>query len=382
MMIIILFFIGVKNTGTAVGQSKDNSPGYTVACYYYPNYHTGSPNNVKKYGEKWSEWEEVKKAKPFFPGHQQPLVPLLGYTNEADPKVMEQKIALAAKYGIDAFIFDWYYWENGPNLQEALEQGYLKAKNVEQVKFAIMWANADLTPQTFDKMTDYIIEKYFKHPAYWKIDGCPYFSIYDLSLFHKGCGTAEATKEALDKFRMKVKKAGFPDLHFNIVLNGLPVKPGTTLGYNTAGFPVFLNANSITEYSWVQNIPPNTFPVTPYSAVADEYFNQFCPAVSAQFSILHYPHVTMGWDPSPRCGEAKLGKNKPYPCTSIIQGNTPAAFGNALLQIKKKIEDRPSSKRIFTINCWNEWTEGSHLEPDTRYKYQYLEQIRSVFGRK
>lgn len=376
MMIIILFFY----TGSAVAQVKDKSPGYTVACYYYPNYHTGSPSNARTYGAKWSEWEEVKKAKPFFKGHQQPLVPLLGYTNEADPKVMEKKISLAASYGIDAFIFDWYYYETGPNLEEALEQGYMKAKNVNDVKFAIMWTNDYLTPATFEKMTDYIIAKYFKHHAYWKIDGCPYFSVYDQSLLHKVFGTAEATKDALDRFRAKVKKAGFPDLHINVVLNGLPVKPGTTEGHNTAGFSAFLTINSLTSYVWVHNVSLNKFPVTPYAEVANEYFNTFCPAVSAQFGIIHYPNVTMGWDPSPRCKEAQLGKGKAYPCTSIMGDNTPAAFGNALVQAKNLIKDRPVAKRVFTINCWNEWTEGSHLEPDTRYKYQYLEQVRRVFG--
>jgi hypothetical protein len=33
---------------------------------------------------------------------------------------------------------------------------------------------------TFDKMTDHIVSKYFSHPSYWKIDGCPYLSIYEL----------------------------------------------------------------------------------------------------------------------------------------------------------------------------------------------------------
>ena len=73
------------------------------------------------------EWELVKAAKPRFPGHQQPKVPLWGYTDESDPKVMAQKIAAAADHGIDAFIFDWYYYNDGPFLDRPIDIGFLKA---------------------------------------------------------------------------------------------------------------------------------------------------------------------------------------------------------------------------------------------------------------
>jgi len=91
----------------------------TVASYYFGNYHPGDPRNVKTKGPDWSEWELMKAAKPRFPGHHQPNVPLWGYTDESDPKVMEEKIAAAADHGIDAFIFDWYCYDDGPFLDRA-----------------------------------------------------------------------------------------------------------------------------------------------------------------------------------------------------------------------------------------------------------------------
>jgi hypothetical protein len=68
------------------------SPNITVASYYFGNYHPGDPRNTKMKGKNWSEWELVKAARPRFPGHPQPKVPLWGYTDESDPKVMAQKI--------------------------------------------------------------------------------------------------------------------------------------------------------------------------------------------------------------------------------------------------------------------------------------------------
>ncbi len=53
----------------------------TVAAYYFPNYHPTDPRNAKAHGTGWSEWEIVKAARPRFPGHQQPKVPLWGYTD-------------------------------------------------------------------------------------------------------------------------------------------------------------------------------------------------------------------------------------------------------------------------------------------------------------
>ena len=77
---------------------------------------------MKSKSQDWSEWELVKAARPRFPGHHQPNVPLWGYTDESDPKAMEQKIAAAADYGIDAFLFDWYYYNDGPTKRRLLSK--------------------------------------------------------------------------------------------------------------------------------------------------------------------------------------------------------------------------------------------------------------------
>ena len=86
-----------------VSIAPDMSPGYTIAAYYFPNYHP-DPRNDKWHGPGWTEWELVKRATPRFEGHQQPKAPLWGYTDESNPDAMAQKIAAAADPGIDAFI--------------------------------------------------------------------------------------------------------------------------------------------------------------------------------------------------------------------------------------------------------------------------------------
>lgn len=233
--IAILLLSSLKGQTVNSGNTKKEKK-YEVAVYYFPNYHLDK-RNEKYFGKGWTEWKLVKEATPRFQGHQQPKVPLWGYTDEANPKQMAQKIKAAASHGIDAFIFDWYYYDDGPFLERGLEEGFMKAANNKLLKFGIMWANHDyndifpytvgkepkllypgkITPQTWDKMTDYIIEKYFKNSAYWLIDGAPYFSIYDLSKFIEIFGTLEGAAKGLEDFREKTKAAGFKDLNINAV---------------------------------------------------------------------------------------------------------------------------------------------------------------------
>ena len=115
----------------------DLSPDYDIAAYYFPNYHPTDDRNNSFHGPGWSEWELVRNATPRFPGHQQPKVPAWGYTDESDPKEMARKIKAAADHGIDAFIFDWYYYDDGPFLENALETGFFGAPNSHRLRFAI-----------------------------------------------------------------------------------------------------------------------------------------------------------------------------------------------------------------------------------------------------
>src|SRR6267142_5053880 len=140
----LVFFL-MTTLVIAANSSAGSNATVTVVSYYFGNYHPGDPRNTKTKGADWSEWELVKKAKPRFPGHQQPHVPLWGYQDESDPAVMANKIIAAADHGITGFIFDWYYYNDGPFLERPIDDGFLKATNSARLKFALMWANHDWT---------------------------------------------------------------------------------------------------------------------------------------------------------------------------------------------------------------------------------------------
>jgi len=88
----------------------------------------------------------------------------------------------------------------------------------------------------------------------------------------------------------------------------------------------------------------------------------------------------MGWDSSPRTVQSDKFINHGYPFMATMSGNTPEAFRTALTKAKAWLDRRDPADRILTINAWNEWTEGSYLEPDTVNGMGYLEAIKAVFG--
>ena len=116
MVFLAIVTAATKLFGAGTTNASPATNPITVVSYYFGNYHPGDPRNTKTKGATWSEWELVKNAKPRFPGHHQPHVPLWGYQDESDPVVMANKINAAADHGISAFIFDWYYYNDGPFL--------------------------------------------------------------------------------------------------------------------------------------------------------------------------------------------------------------------------------------------------------------------------
>ena len=385
-------------TATPSPTPAASDPKITVASYYFGNYHPGDSRNTKNKGPEWSEWELIKAAKPRFPGHQQPKVPLWGYGDESDPKVMAQKIDAAADHGIDAFIFDWYYYNDGPFLERPIDIGFLKAPNNNRIKFAFMWANHDweeiqpykrgtprkllfpgpVTPEAFDKIGDRLIKEYFSHPSYWRIDGKPYFSFYDLTSLLKSFGSVEATRAALDKFRAKATTAGFPGLHLNAVVWGNAILPSEKVPADPVKLVKDLGFDSVTSYVWIHHCALPQLQ-TDYNQARDGYF-RYWDGAKDKFGVPYFPNVTMGWDPSPRAHQDDAYGNFGYPFTNTISGNTPERFKEALELTKKRLLANPSGPRILNINCWNEWTEGSHLEPDTVNGMRYLEAVRDVFA--
>ncbi|MBL1118205.1 glycoside hydrolase family 99-like domain-containing protein [Streptomyces sp. 110] len=363
---------------------------YDVAAYIWPAYHD-DPRARIFFPHGMGEWERVIDARPKVDGHQQPRKPLWGYQNEADPRVMEMQIDAAADYGVNIFIYDWYWYDRRPFLEESLNKGYLKARNNHRVKFYLMWANHDaptiwdirtshdrrvvwdaaLDREEFERIGNRLISKYFTQPSYYRIESRPVFSIYDLPTLMRGLGGVDGTRAALEWFRDRAVASGLDGLHLQAVLrHALPHVEVTGITGDGASIQNHmveqLGFDSVTHYQWCHVVEPKG-EYQPYGEQAVATWN----GIDEEFNIPYFPHVSVGWDNNPRYVAYQ---------ESNITGNTPDRFENFLRKAQKFVDEHPNQAPMVTINSWNEWTEASYLQPDTDHGYAYLDAVKRVFG--
>ena len=362
---------------------------YDIAAYVWPSY-TGKEKRARQFWEKGiGEWQSVLNAEPRVEGQLLPRKPLWGTVDEADPKVMEFQIKEALRHGVNVFIYDWYWYDRRPFLEQCLDEGFLGAANNEDMKFYLMWANHDAgylwdkrqpdldetiwlgsqPREEFDRICRRVIDMYFTRPNYYKIDSCPVFMIYEMANLVKGLGGVEKTREALEYFRRLTIEAGFPGLHLQAVImseNAVNVSgvDGNLKG-STKDMVRLLGFDSVSHYQFVHITDCNRS----YPEILDDVKREW-QRIRSEYDVPYYPHVTIGWDNNPRYNHLTL---------PIMKDNTPENFRKGL-EAAKDYADCYNSVPLITINSWNEWTEMSYLEPDDVYGYGYLEAVRDVFG--
>lgn len=366
-----------------------------IAAYYFPNWHC-DPRIEALHGKGWTEWEVVKHATPRFPGHRQPRVPLWGYRDESRPEVMMQKIAAAKRHGVDAFIFDWYCFNDGPYRQRCLDEGFLKAPNCQDIQFAMMWCNhnpiyvhpgsywkpaeinwigEDVTPETFRRETALYIEKYFCQPNYLRVDGGLYFSIYQPQVMVKNLGGEDVARELIAEFRENVRKAGLGELNLGARCDEYETTPGKLEAYEA--WMRRIGFDSVCSYSWLRD--PDVFPTQDYADWMLKGLAEMQDKCS-RFQLPYSPACPVGWDVSPRTVQSDMFEKLGFPFDAVVVNDCPDFFEMALAKLKEMYDSGICKSEMLQIPCWNEWTEGAYLEPDTYYGYGYLEAIRNVFG--
>jgi len=366
-------------------ENKPAKSDYYVAAYIWPSCHDDPLARQKLWSEGTGEWEVIRKGDPRFEGHYQPRLPLWGYEPDNDPKVVAKWINAAVDHGVNVFVYDWYWYEGGPFLESALNEGFLKAENNEKMQFYIMWANHDVkynywnvhrykdnTDILWNAKVDWdnyriivnrIISQYFRKPNYFKINGEPVFSIFSVDkLVESFNGSTEEARKALDYFRDEVKKAGFPGLHIQ---------------WNQGGGSVMSEASARNFLSRVSDMGFNSVAMYNMGGLDEDYLTYGANSVKIRekmdslLDIPVFPCVSIGWDDTPR-----------FPAKGIHDvvhyHNTPQSFASLLSIAKKYAGSHPEQPRLITINAWNEWVEGSYLLPDMLNGFGYLEAVRDV----
>ncbi|MBR5680610.1 MAG: glycoside hydrolase family 99-like domain-containing protein, partial [Clostridia bacterium] len=102
---------------------------YDIAAYIWPSYTGREPRSYQFWEQGIGEWQSVLTAESRLEGQILPRHPLWGTVDEADPAVMEFQIKEALRHGVNVFIYDWYWYDRRPFLEQCLDEGFLGAPN-------------------------------------------------------------------------------------------------------------------------------------------------------------------------------------------------------------------------------------------------------------
>jgi hypothetical protein len=303
------------------------------------------------------------------------MKPLLGYYDERSPEVADWHIAWARQHGISWLAVDWYWNQGEEFLNEALDEGLMKSRFFDQMDFCIHWCNQDpasttfraydYSPATLKELADTLCDRYFSRKNYLKVDGKPVFMIFQPASLVNDNGGPAGTRAALDVMEEAARSKGFKGIYF-VAVNNSPVVPD----YAGAGF------DAVSPYSFLfaSLLPNRTDRIEfDYDRIVQryvEYFKLNQQQVHAQ-GLKYIPTAWAGWDDLPRHGEHRRAQSV------TTAGNTPEKF-RAMVQALPDFAEKENP--LALIEAWNEWGEGTVVEPGKQYGFDYLSAIWSVLG--
>ncbi|GAA6184266.1 glycoside hydrolase family 99-like domain-containing protein [Aliiglaciecola sp. NS0011-25] len=341
-----------------------------VIAFYLPQFHPVSEND-KAHGKGFTEWTNVAKAQPVFPGHVQPKIPAdLGFY---DLRVSETRIAqaeLAKEYGVEGFCY-WHYWlGNGRRLLERPFNEVLESGKPDY-PFCLGWANHDWSGkgwmggaegddiiQTYPGKDDALehfkfLLKAFKDERYIKINDKPLLVIYRPR-------EIPDCKGYLEYWRGLAKAEGFKDLHIIGDAVGVPVEQ---LGLDGA---LYSGQRHLPKDVWEKptgwdSLHSKNLKKVTYAKVMKYLVKQ------EGFDNTDYPVIIPNWDTTPRLGDDAM----------IFYGNNPELFRIHVRQVLDSVEHRSKEDNVVFLRAWNEWAEGNYLEPDQEFGLGMLEALKS-----
>lgn len=349
----------------------------TIA-FYLPQFHP-IPENDEWWGKGFTEWTNVVQAQPLYPGHDQPRLPAdLGFYDLRVPEVREAQAKLAGAHGIDGFCY-YYYWFGGGKklLSRPIEE--VLASGKPDFPFCFCWANEswsrrwdgrdhdtlmtqDNSPATCRSLIQ-SMAPYFSDKRYIRVDDKPILLVYRADVF-------DDTKTAIKALRDEARKTLGLELYLVLC-----EAYGAGKREIEAGFDALYEFPS--AYAQTDAVRPGrpdkkfngpfNGMIRDYAKVADFYKTR--PKVDYR----RFRGVTLGWDNTARKKSSAV----------ILENFSIEGYGKWLENcVESAREVNNESERLIFINAWNEWAEGTYLEPDQKYGMKYLEMTKSSLARR
>ena len=361
----VLFDLRVKKAAPVARKIITELSDVRLIAFYLPQFHP-IPENDAWWGEGFTEWTNVGRAKPAFAGHQQPRLP--GGLGFYDLRLADTRLAqaeLARAHGVHGFCY-YHYWFGGKRLLERPFNEVLSG-GAPDFPFCLCWANEPwsrrwdgraeniLQPQMYSPEDDvnhirWLIPALQDRRAI-HIEGRPVFVVY------QGRDLPDPAR-TVATWRREVAAAGLPGIYL------LSVETGWDAGWDAtqAGFDgkILFAPQFTTLFNSGAEIK---IPGKDKLRVFDYQKAWFALANPEPVNYLRYETVCPSWDNSARRGDEAV----------VLHNATPAAYEQWLREAVTRAQSRPASRRVVFLNAWNEWAEGAHLEPDIKNGLAYLE---------
>lgn len=373
-----------------------------VIAFYLPQFHPVEVND-KYWGKGFTEWRNVAKARPLFRGHNEPRIPAdLGYYDLRMPEIREQQAVLAEEAGVEGFCY-WHYWFG--NGKEVLERPFdeVVQSGDPDFPFCLGWANHSWTTRTWTKIKsnaedsyifkqeypgekDYMDHFYrllpaFKDNRYITVDGKPLFLIFDLNGFNdfinfKNVWNNLAEENGLPGFYFVSHTSTIPIINRK---NRKELLHPDMLAENAVKLAFEKGADAVEtlnlQYAELKakGLLYKAFGVVSRNKLNGLFLekydygkivNNYQIAMANRNNV--FPEILVGNDRSPRAGRKAI----------IYYNATPENFYLGAKKAIELVEKKNKGHRIIFLNSWNEWGEGSYMEPDTKYGKEFIYQLR------
>lgn len=358
---------------------------YTVAMWYFaawePEY-------------RWDGWQQVAERSPW----RIPLLfdssdPQMAYNGiqfyrSSNPRVVDWHVHWMREHCVNLMLWDWYPGVRSDGSfdptffgNRALETGFLGKQALggppvvtnrfaATMPFAVMWTNHAPGNRLGKGLAEYLVDQFFLQSNYYKVDGKAFLPLWSPADLVSGAGSPAQAKATLDHLRGYARKRGLAGVYVAAVNGVYTRQQADALGIDGAmAYNVLYSGGATAEYRRVgdriledrlEDFATQTTPghLALWRRMADAFGRDwFVPTCPMQ-----------NWEPTLR------------PTGYIIRNHTPDAYAQQLAAAKAFIEER-GLRRFVSIEAFNEWLEGSYVEPSTQWGLAYLEAIRQTFRR-
>lgn len=352
--------------GDGVPEPRAVQTDVTLGVYIFPGWYrdVGRGDYPYRTHDEDSEWRLVaRKPAPR---------PLLGFYDDSLPEVNDWHIKWALEHGISFFCFDWYWNAGEHRLLRTLEDGFLKSRYCNLMKFCIHWCNHGLdwkdrpggrpTDEDFQapalvEMVSYMADRYFSLPNYLTVDGRPVLVIWDTARLIQANGGPEGFSRAVDEMNRALRAKGIKDIYLIAIGTGRLNEPA---GFDAMTGYGYYGTDYDSRYEWRGGYS------IPYDEMVTHYETTW-KGITGRSGLPYLLPIGTNWDSRPRHGDR----------AAVIRDKTPDKFARMCRAALGYIDERLN---MAIIEAWNEWGEGSFLEPDQEWGFAFLDAVRATFS--